>query len=246
MQFEVDLAQSQQGQVGGLRVGRPIQQILKPLGRGYVGFGAPMQDEADGIRFNTLCLYDRDFNPGKVVTRSKSRFQRDGSITFMDGTFNFKVFGDKIFVQYNGKEYRLDCFDAQGKLVFTIRDGDFENRKVSAGDRRRALDYIKKYMPWVYGARERIRFPRWWGGVGTFYVDAATGLIYVITYVKQGGRALFYLYDSSGIFLKKIYLPVGDRNIWAPYPLDIYGGKIHQLIENLDDETWELHVTDIR
>jgi len=236
------------------RDGRFIREIvwpekgrgkLVPIGEGYVGFGPPVTDQSDRIRFNTLRLYDAAGKPGPVFTRSVSRFQRDGSITFMNGTFNFKVHGDLVWVQYTGREFRLDGFDRRGRLAVRIENKRLNHRAVTSKDRTRALNHIKMYMPWVYEARERIRFPRWWGGVGTFFIDKVSGMIYVITYVKQGRRTLFCIYDASGGFQKDLFMVVGDRTIWAPYPLDIHDGKLYQLIENLDEEVWELHVTPI-
>jgi len=51
---------------------------------------------------------------------------------------------------------------------------------------------------------------------------------------------LFYKYGTDGKFIKKFYLDVGYRDIWAPYPLDIENGKLYQLIENYEDEEWDL------
>jgi hypothetical protein len=34
-----------------------------------------------------------------------------------------------------------------------------------------------------------------------------------------------------------------DERLWYPYV--IKNGKLYQLIENLDEEEWELHVTEI-
>jgi hypothetical protein len=220
---------------------------LTPVGNRYVGRGSSYTDPKDKIRYNTICFYDSAFNQGSRITRTPSRFQRDGSIMFMNGTFNFKVYKNLIFVQYHGKSFKLDCFDQKGRIKYSITDKTFVNRPVSQEDRKRAYEHIKKYMPWVYRQKQRIKFPKFWGGIGTFFIDRECGRLYIITYVKKGNNeTLFYRCNLNGHIINKFFFAVGDRNIWAPYPLDIEGDKLYQLRENVDREEWELHITDIK
>ena len=220
---------------------------MAPLGKRFVGKGTSFTDPKDKVRYNTISFYDSEFKESSQITKTRSRFQTDGSVMFMNGTFNFKVFNSNIYVQYHGKEYRLDCFDQNGKLKYSITDEKFRNRKVTYLDRKRAFDYLKKYMPWVYRQKERVKFPDFWGGVGTFFIDSKRNRLYIITYIKKDNtRSLFYMYDLEGNFIKKFFLAVGDRSIWAPYPLDIEDGKLYQLMENIDREEWELHITPLK
>jgi len=217
---------------------------LTPVGNQMAGFGGTVTDK--GKNYIVLSFFDRKINKTRDFTRTLSNFQKDGSITFMMGTFNFKVFQDRIYVQYLGKEMKLNVFDNTGKFLFKIGDPEFNNRKVSAKDRREAMDYFRKFWPRLYSNRQRIRFSDFWGGVGTFFFDEAESMLYVITYARdKEGKYLFYKYDPDGKLKRKFYLDVGYRDIWAPFPLDIENGKLYQLLENPDDEEWDLVIRDL-
>jgi hypothetical protein len=46
--------------------------------------------------------------------------------------------------------------------------------------------------------------------------------------------------------VKKIYLPLKEKNVYQLFPFDIKDGKLYQLIENEDTEEYELFVTEIQ
>lgn len=218
---------------------------VSPVGDRFAGFGGTVVD--NGVNYIVLSFYDNKMKKMGEITRTKSNFQKDGTIEFMNGTFNFKVYKERIYVQYLGKEMKLDVFDRSGKFLFKIEDPDFKNRKVSEKDKKDAMEYFRKFWPRLYTNRQRVKFSDEWGGVGTFFFDELKDLLYIITYACDSkGKYLFYKYDPEGKFKKKFHLDVGYRDIWAPYPLDIENGKLYQLIENYDDEEWELVITDLK
>jgi len=217
---------------------------MTPVAEKFVGYGGTVVDS--GTNYITLFFYDKDMQKQGEITRTKSNFQKDGTITFMNGTFNFKIFKDLIYVQYLGQDMKLDVFDRDGVLKFTVRDPEFRNKKVSEKDKKDAIDYFRKFMPELYTRRQRIRFSDKWGGVGTFFFDESDNSLYIITYAQdKTGKYLFYKYGTDGKFIKKFYLDVGYRDIWAPYPLDIENGKLYQLIENYEDEEWDLIIKNL-
>ncbi len=217
---------------------------ISPVGERYAGYGGTKVE--NGINYIVLSFYNEKMEKKSDFTRTKSNFQKDGTIKFMSGTFNFKVYKERIYVQYLGDEMMLGVFDQAGQFLFKIGDPDFKNRNVSGKDKKEAMDYFRKFMPNLYTRRQRIRFSDKWGGVGTFFFDESEDSLYIITYVKDiTGKYLFYKYTTDGKFINKFYMDVGYRDIWAPYPLDIENGKLYQLVENDDDEDWDLVITDI-
>ncbi|HLP44706.1 MAG TPA: hypothetical protein VK469_02100, partial [Candidatus Kapabacteria bacterium] len=63
---------------------------------------------------------------------------------------------------------------------------------------------------------------------------------------KEAEKSEFYIFDIKGTFLKKIMLPLKEKDERLWYPYTIGNGKLYQLVEDEDTETWELHVTDIK
>jgi len=54
------------------------------------------------------------------------------------------------------------------------------------------------------------------------------------------------VFDIKGKFLKKLFLPYKFMNPVDEYPIAVKSGKLYQLIENEDEEKWELHITVIK
>ncbi len=43
-----------------------------------------------------------------------------------------------------------------------------------------------------------------------------------------------------------LWIPLKDQNPQEPWPTAIHNGKLYQLIENLEDEEWDLVITEIK
>jgi hypothetical protein len=71
------------------------------------------------------------------------------------------------------------------------------------------------------------------------------GKIYVHTFIEKDGKTGFLIFDTKGKFLEKQFLNVYLKKMLEPYPFTIKNGKLYQLVENIDEEEWELFMTDI-
>ena len=50
-------------------------------------------------------------------------------------------------------QMKLDVFDSEGRFLFKIGDRDFVNKKVSAKDKKAAMDYFRKFWPRLCSSR---------------------------------------------------------------------------------------------
>lgn len=213
---------------------------LSPLAGQFVGCTNEYQDNE---RYLVLGLYDSNFNRLKEICRNRHDLQQK-EIVLLRGTFHYKIYRNRIFVVYAGGDFRLDGFDLEGNLKFSIIEKDFEKRRVTTADRQRIRRWFDLYFKGFWQKnRERIKIKPYWPAIGTFFVDNDT--IYIGTFVIRNGEWLFYLYDLKGHFRKKIYLPLVEHHIWAPFPYTIAHQKLYQIIENEETEQWELHITPI-
>lgn len=220
--------------------------LLQPLQDKMVGFSDEMDKESKTY-YKILYIFSSDLRKEKEVCRSKHNYQQSG-FTLLRGTFLFKVHKEKIFVTYWGGDFIMDCFDREGKLLYRIEDKAFKKRKTCSEDIRKIHDYFKKYHEDFYArSKAMIHIKEYWPAIGTFFLDGDR--IYFLTYVgrktEQGEEWLVYIYNTQGKFIKKLYLPLKEQDIWQVYPATFYRGKLYQLLENLETEEWELHATEI-
>jgi hypothetical protein len=77
-----------------------------------------------------------------------------------------------------------------------------------------------------------------------FLVD--NGRIYIQTYLKKDDKYEFFIYDLEGKLIKRLFFPVKFQDALKPNPFDIEDNTFYQLIENEDEEEWELHAIEIK
>ena len=225
---------------------RSTYSLIQPLGKGFIGFRDEV-DEKTRIFYKVLNTFDSEFKIQKEVCRDKHIYQQKG-LTLLQGTFLFKVSGDRIFVTYWGGDFVMDCFDITGKRLFTIKNRDFQKRKTSAGDIKRIHSYFRTYHEaWFARNRDSLHIKEYWPAIGTFFLDS--GYVYIVTYIQKieeaGESWLVYIYDQKGQLIKSLFLPLRERDIWSTYPHTFYQNRLYQLYEHPDTEEWELHASSI-
>lgn len=206
-----------------------------PLKNGFAGASMTV---IDGKLFSTIGLFDKNLKKGKILAKFSM-----GTLGKIDvfGAVNsilFDVYKNKIY-SINEKG-GLTIFDDSGKALKTI---DFTKEKVkfTKSDEKEIRRLMKKEMP--AGSYERVKhmfaFPEYFPSLLT--VTVSNDIVYLITFKREKGEYATYLYDCNGKLIKKTYIDFKLKNGIAPYPFLIKNGKAYQLIENEDNEEWELH-----
>ncbi|MCK4760858.1 MAG: hypothetical protein KAW12_01570 [Candidatus Aminicenantes bacterium] len=202
----------------------------------------------DGTAVATTCLFSPDlkelkklcettipnsYKKRKIVMPPVSTFARCGS--------------DRLFVfdQTRTKDFTIKVFDLEGKPLPDIKAsyrelmmGDSFNKKVM--DTLRAHPAFKILPP---DFKKMLHIPE---VLPVFrQCRVKDGKLYVQTYREKGDLSEFYILDFSGKVLKKIFLPGADRLQIRINPAATYtfqGGKYYYLVDDIDEEQWELHV----
>ncbi|MGD2088400.1 MAG: hypothetical protein PVH61_19645 [Candidatus Aminicenantes bacterium] len=232
---------------------------VRPIGNLFVGKSKIHENKID---FDTANIYDANLEKIKKIFMTKFFFQIEGGGKKCDAIeirgLQFQVFNDKVFFK-RGKHFIIDVFDRSGNFLYTIHH-EFEKIKISEADKKRYHDYFKRVHPWkrMYESliKKEIYFPEFFPAIQLFIV--ADDKIYVLTYKKENEKSEFVVLDLKGGLLKKVFLPFNQSDEWFHYSLTkatsqasthvtftIKNGKLYQLIENEDKETWELHITNI-
>jgi hypothetical protein len=214
----------------------------KPLGDSYVALRGRLRDN---IRWNTVNIYDKDFNLVKEIGHKAHWFQPGQKIDPVDvRNLRFCVYGGRIYLE--NQTGKIDVFGAKGQLLLSTQQS-FDRAIITEKDKEDYHTYYKTHPAYktdYHSLKQLIKFPEYYPFLK--YFDVADDCIYVFTYIKKDGKSELYLFDLNGGLKKKIYLSMPDINPQQVYPLvTVRNGNIYQLIENEDSEEWELHVTNI-
>jgi len=89
-----------------------------------------------------------------------------------------------------------------------------------------------------------LKFPAYFPAIRGFSVG--DGKIFVYTFKEKGGRSEFFIFDLNGKLPKTTYLLLKGGMSHYQNPYFFSGWKMYQLVENEDDEEWDLHITEIK
>jgi len=218
-----------------------ISLFFRPLGKQFVGYGFIQEDKTV---YTTINFFDASLKKGNEIYRHKRFIQQSGDINPI-ATRNPLLYtsDNKIFV--DGEDGVIRCFDNTGKKVLSI-DPKIKKRKVTEEDEERYRNFYKndpRFRDAYENLKQRIKFPDYFPPI-QFYI-VMDKKIYIFTYKKEGENNECIVFDTQGKLLKKTMVPLFYGTAIEPYPPDIKNGKLYQLIENVDEEEWELHVVPI-
>ncbi len=223
-----------------IKVKSGISFLYQPLGNNYVGRSIGSKD---GTRYVSVNLYDKDLNKIKTLLHQEDDNQfAKGSIKILNSTLSYMTYNDKLYL-VNGSNFEIKVFDKNAKQIFVIKK-DFKRRKFTSEDKEDIYDVIKtnpQSKQYFEIVKKMAVFPKEWPAIsGVFERD---NIIYVSTYrSKDKTKYEFLFFDKNGKFIHSLYIPLKFQTALKPYPLSISNGKLYQLIENEDEETWELHM----
>ncbi len=171
----------------------------------------------------------------------------------------FHVYDNKIFLKGPEEDFVINVFAASGKKLYSI-NREYKKIKMTEADKKRYLDYFKTSR--IFGKaydqlKPRLEFPVYFPALQTFTVS--DGKIYAVTYGKKNGKTEVLVLDLKGKLLKKVFLPLHETDDELAMTLEnrlsrqvtnstfaIKNGKFYQVLENQDEESWELHIHEIK
>ena len=210
-----------------------------PFADGYVGMS---DDTVSNKRYTVLNLYDSNFKKVKEIFRLPDIVQPGKKILLGSTQLNFKVSKDYIFV-FPYREFIIDIYDRSGKLFKSIKQ-DYPLREITEIEKKIWLKDLERiYQDAFRRLKHLVTFTKYWAAVRRLYLSG--NKLYAMTFKKDGDKNEFYVFDTEGKLLEKIFIPLINMDERSPYPFAIHNGKVYQLNENEKDETWELHVTEI-
>lgn len=155
----------------------------------------------------------------------------------------FQAYNGKIFFANGKKGFYFEVYDANGTSINVIRR-DYEKIRIPDELKKQKIDKfknipsVKRTWP-ISGKRWKFVFPEFFPPVQDFRV--VDDLIYVKTYKMVKEKVEFVILDLNGNLKGKCFLPNVENKLW-----DIRDHRFFFLVENEEDDVWELHAEDIK
>jgi hypothetical protein len=219
---------------------------LQPLGKHFVGVQRVYDKEKQ--RWRKVCVFNENLEKVKDVYREvdgiQPRLRRIEAVTWPSDIF--VVYDNKIFVAE--KRNTILVFDQKGKKLYDI-PLEYPKIKVTDQIKQRYIKYYKEDDPYWRARWDRLKnwyvYPEYLPVVQYFLVSDQK--IYILTYRTRKDTFEFLILNTAGKHLQTVYLPLyNEKNsVFGITPLYIKNNTLFQLIENEDEEQWDLHATPI-
>ncbi|UCH97152.1 MAG: hypothetical protein JSV88_09965 [Candidatus Aminicenantes bacterium] len=224
-------------------------QII-PLGKNYamskVGF--------DNIRqiFFRIILYDEKLNELKTIyTSEKSGTLRGTGKVTVPPNFTYMYRGGERLLVYSGRQEDLHVrvFDLEGNPLTPIKI-DYQKSKWRDSSKKEIIDWIKaspRFRIVPLALEKVLEFPIYMPVIRN--VVAENNRVYVQTYKKKNNLSEFFIFDVDGKLLKRVFLLDASTYKVKMNPditFTIKNNNYYYLVENLDNEEWELHVSQVK
>jgi hypothetical protein len=227
---------------------KAIRHLKKLTNDSYIGL--QLKAGKTSITDLTLNLYDNTFNVTKVLKTTlyeSKKATMDLFIRFTYAPYHIDTLKGKIIFADIKENFKMNISDKAGKLLKQIRR-DIVPLEFKEEDKAKVFQFwesqnrLKKFINLF---KLSVSFPRYYPPICTWKV--ADNKIYMVTFNKQEKQNQCLVYDLEGNFIKESFLPLKSESeilyIW--YPFDISKNQFYQVIDNYEEETWELVITNI-
>lgn len=210
----------------------------------YVGNGFKRGNKKSPVNYHTIVLYDSNFKKIREIDQKKSNFQR-GIVKFFAQEYYFINSRTKKWIYVLGHDgMKINVYNDQGDQLLSIEE-PYKKIKVTDQD---IQDVLKSFdnargREFLAHNKNRMRYEEYKPAIRNFL--EYDSLIYVETWNKKDGKTEFYIFGQDGKLKKRVFLPLEYRDYRRTYPYFVDKGQLYQLVENEDEETWEIQVSDV-
>jgi len=213
-----------------------------PIGSGLAAYGTVMENK---IAYRVVNLHGSDLKKIKELYREEvGQMGKDINPLTLMKPLLFCVSDGKLLI--GGKDGVIYIFDGNGNPLYTIRP-QYEPVPFS-GEQQRKFELDFKTHPRFNSlyevVKKQLKYPGYFPLMRYFLT--ADNKVYIRTYRDVQGESEFFIFTIEGKLLKRVMLPVKEKDALESYPYTIQDGKFYQLVENEQTEEWELHVEKIK
>ncbi|MCP4151121.1 MAG: hypothetical protein GY757_25480 [bacterium] len=236
------------------------QSNVLQLGNGFVASSIVPPDSTEKKMYGSINLTDNKLSSKKILY--KQIFGQQGKdFQMVPDSLIVAVYDNKIFIEKSSEGFIIDVLDSTGKQLYRITK-KVTPLKFTDKDKEQILEQfktdklvsfqIKGAGGWdKYKKLLNFHYPQNFPPILDILVR--NGKIYVRTFVTKNGKDQYHIFDLKGKELKTVYLPKA-----IPVPLltqlfnrvvrlfDISNDTFYYMVENEDEEEWELHKVPIK
>ena len=233
------------------KTGEFIKEVKCPFANGvepcedvFVGFGFKRGNDKNPFNYQTIDVYDKNFKKLREVDRKKTAFQNRG-LTFYSQNYFFYIMSNSQIVVTGYDGFSINVFDKTGKKLYEIKR-DYVKKKVSEGDKKKVHDFFKtnpRTRNFYEANKHLLKFANYFPAIQVF--QPFGNKLFVTTYNEKPGETEFVVFDGKGKYIETVWLPIVRQDIQSYLPFTISKDVLYRLIENEDEEEWELHIDEI-
>jgi len=215
--------------------------VMRPLGKNYLGLAVETENEKS---YRSAVLFDSNFKKIKTIDRMENFLTKSGKIQLLKEQLIYVTKNNHGYVS-TGRSFYVRIIDENGELIKTI-ERDYKKVKFTDIDKQKILNEIKtnpQSAPFFDMIKQRAVFPDYFPAIANLIVD--NNYLYIMTFKRVNDSYEFFIYDLKGRFITKTMVKFKYQTLMQPFPMSIYDGKLYQMVDNEDEEVWELHINKI-
>jgi len=222
----------------------PPFTLFRPFMNQYVATGTSTNNDNQNVL--VINLHNSNLKKIKELYKSDMSIGPNAFFTYPISNFSFEPYKNNLFIVRGKEGFVIEVLSKEGKTLYTIKK-DFEKIKVSNEYRNKTFKSFEtnpNFKQFSEFFKKRTKFKKYYPAIQDIRVT--DDRIYVITFKKQKGKTRCVVLDLKGKELKKVWVPYPELHGMDYLPeYDIFNKKFYILIENEDEELWELHVINL-
>jgi hypothetical protein len=221
-----------------------------PVKENFVGLKPGMNKKNDNS-YSDISIYtytkDKEFKFKKVVyylerPPQKIRGGKKDYVVIND-YLGIIVHDDKIFVGDSTRGLFVAVFDANGKEINRVNILEIDKTKLTEQYKKEFMERVKRNPSYnILKSMYNIIIPEYFPLFYRFAVD--NGKVYFLTYLSKNDKREMIIVDLKSKIFKRVFVPWVDND--ARINFSIENDKFYYIMENEEEEVWELHMVEIK
>lgn len=213
-----------------------------PFGDGYICMTVHTRE--DQVQVLAIYLADKDLQKGeKPIIISKVEVGQNASFLFPFTAFFPIPCHDKLYIAPDPEAFDIDIHDQNGKKINTLQL-DYTPIAIDAGYKQKTENWFQNDARWknIYPFfKDNINYRKYYPPVHA--IIAGSDRLYVSThrFNDKGWRECIIL-TLEGKEIKRVFLPIPETyGMDFSAPFNFHDRCFYTLVDNPDEEIWELH-----
>lgn len=210
----------------------------------FLATGTSSDDKGDPVL--SVNLYNEKLEKVKELYKSDMKVGPAFSMSFPGYSFNCVPYKDRAYLAAGKEGFVIDVFDDNGTKMYRIKK-EYESLKVPEEYEKKTRKWFQtnpNYRSFWDFFKDRISFKTHCPAIREILVK--DDRIYVLTYKERDGKSECIILDLKGNEKKRVFLSCPENLGMDFYPkYDIHNRKFYTLVEDIDEEVWDLHITPI-